>query len=57
MDTKEKLERLNDSDFQMYLGVKRKTFYAALEILEKKSVTDCGLASMFMKISIFDRSQ
>ena len=36
MDTKEKIERLNDHDFQMYLGVKRKTFYAAFEVLEKQ---------------------
>ncbi len=42
MDTKEKLDKLNDSDFQMYLGVKRKTFYAALEILEKKSGLPCS---------------
>lgn len=55
MDTKEKLERLNDEDFQMYLGVKRKTFYDSLEVLEKQSSSEHKHGGKPIKTSVFDR--
>ena len=55
MDTKEKLERLSDSDFQMYLGVKRETFYAMLEILEKKSNKEHKQGGKPLKTSVLER--
>lgn len=55
MDTKEKIERLNDHDFQMYLGVKRKTFYAALEVLEKQYAEEHKRGGKPVTISVFER--
>ena len=55
MDTKEKLEKLTDEDFQMYLGVKRKTFYASLEVLENQSAIEHKHGGKPMKTSVFDR--
>ena len=55
MDTKEKIERLNDHDFQMYLGVKRKTFYAALEVLEKQYSEEHKRGGKPVTISVFER--
>ena len=55
MNTKEKLERLTDEDFQMYLGVKRKTFYDSLEVLENQSAIEHKHGGKPMKTSVFDR--
>ena len=55
MNTKEKLEKLTDEDFQMYLGVKRKTFYASLEVLENQSAIEHKHGGKPIKTSVFDR--
>lgn len=55
MNTRNKIEKLSDADFQMYLGIDRPTFYTALEILETENKLERKKGGTPLKTSIFER--
>lgn len=55
MDTRKKIEKLSDADFQLYLGIDRPTFYTALEILETENKIQRKKGGTPLKTSIFER--
>lgn len=55
MDTRKKIEKLSDADFQLYLGIDRPTFYTALEILEAENKIQRKKGGTPLKTSIFER--
>lgn len=55
MDTRKKIEKLSNADFQLYLGIDRPTFYTALEILETENKIQRKKGGTPLKTSIFER--